>query len=185
MRPPSSTSMTVGPPSPGVISRTRESASRGTFAMRYRCPRARSTEVSAVTRSSRAAACDAGHVRGPGGATSQAEDSRMVATSRSPLTLSVDPVDVRSTMTSAMPRCGATSAAPAIGTISTVRPRCLEKSAREAREAGRHAGWAVTRRCGQVVECHDSRLFAGRDDEPAVPELEVDQDDRALGRFLR
>ena len=37
------------------------------------------------------------------------------------------------------------------------------------RGVGRHP------KCGQVVECHDSRLFAGRDDEPAVPELEVDQ----------
>ena len=41
---------------------------------------------------------------------SRAVDSSTVATSRSPFTRSVEPVEVRSRITSAMPRCGASPA---------------------------------------------------------------------------
>jgi hypothetical protein len=58
----------------------------------------------------------------PGAATRRAVDSSTVASSRSPFILSVEPVEVRSTITSAMPRCGAISTAPEMGAISTVRP---------------------------------------------------------------
>ena len=117
--------MTVGPLRPGRMRRTSSSRSRGTLDMTYRCPRARITDSSAETRSLMASARsnEPPVVRdaASGATTSRALDWRMVATSCRPLTRSVEPEDTRSTMTSAMPRCGAISAAPETGTSAMSR----------------------------------------------------------------
>ena len=62
------------------------------------------------------------------------EDSSTVAISRSPFTRSVEPVDTRSTITSAMPMCGAISAAPDTGTTSTRLAALAEEALGDARE---------------------------------------------------
>ena len=119
--------MTVGPLRPGTICLTRSSAARGTLAIRYRWPRARSTDANAATSSSSGPAGRWPSGSRRGAVISRAVDSSIVATSRRPFTLSVEPVDVRSTTMSAIPRCGATSAAPDTGTTSTARPASAKK----------------------------------------------------------
>ena len=105
----------------------------------------------------------------PGAAMSRALDSSTVAISRSPFTRSVEPVDTRSTITSAMPRCGAISAAPETGTTSTALPALGEELRGDAREDGRHA------RAGrQVPRCVVRPLSSRRrHDEAAAPERQV------------
>src|ERR687884_650853 len=59
----------------------------------------------------------------------------------------VDPVDVRSTTTSAIPRCGAISAAPETGTIVTSRPTSRKKRCvRRGKEVATRGEPGVARR---------------------------------------
>ena len=91
--------------------------------------------------------------------------------SRRPFTFSVEPVETRSTMMSATPRCGAISAAPETGTIVTVRPRLRRTRAvsRGNTVATRAPSW-TSASCAMPL----SSLAATR--EPAAPEAEVQQD---------
>ena len=75
---------------------------------------------------------------------------------------------------SAIPRCGATSAAPETGTTSTAQAGVGEEAARDAREARGDAVWRFRVR-SQVGDRVDFAVFAGGDDEPAVAEFEVEQ----------
>jgi hypothetical protein len=122
---------------------------------------------------------------------SRALDSSTVATSRMPFILSVEPVDVRSTTMSAMPRCGAISAAP----TPAPRPPGSPASAKKRRVTrgktvatrGTLASLpettrptrvplatrpAITRRCRRPT---GSALLARRHHEPAAAEAEVEQ----------
>jgi len=94
---------------------------------------------------------------------SRAVDSITVATSRRPLTRSVEPVDVRSTTMSAMPRWGRISAAPETGTTSTDRPARSKKLRVDARERRGHPPRAV-----QVIERGDARLLPRRHHQAAA-----------------
>ena len=96
--------------------------SRVTTVMTYRFPRAASTLPKAPTSSSSARARPESF-RTEVVVMRRLVDSSTVAISISPLTRSVEPVETRSTMTSAMPMCGAISAAPDTGTTSA-ESRC-------------------------------------------------------------
>ena len=100
------TSTMVGPFSPGLAPLGQRRARR--WPSGGAC-RARMTDSSAAASSSARRAVS-GRSIAPAAREQRRRDT--VATSRSPLVLSVEPVETRSTMTSATPRCGATSAAP-------------------------------------------------------------------------
>src|SRR6266496_6216573 len=95
--------------------------------MRYRIPRARRTDSRASRNSYKVVAWSllATFSR----VTSLADEVRTIAISLRPLLRRVDPLDVRSTIMSAMPSLGALSVAPDTGTISTDRPAELKYSA--------------------------------------------------------
>ena len=94
----------------------------------------------------------------------------MVDTSCSPFTLSVEPVETRSTITSATPRCGAISAAPVIGTMVTRRPSLVEETFGQPREYRRYA-----RAICDLSHIVDAAVLARGHGQPAAPEFEVEQ----------
>ena len=71
-------------------------------------------------------------------------------------------------MTSAIPMCGAISAAPETGTISTSRSRAREESSRHARKARGDAG--VPRNCRRAM---NAAVLGCGDDEAAAAEAEI------------
>src|ERR1035437_10144080 len=127
--------MIDGDSSPGSRSSSSESFDLGAFIIRYLRSRAARVALSIVLiesitsgRSARAALF----------ASRTASEAKTSSTGRRPLTTIVEPVETRSTMASARPRRGATSAAPATGMTSTGRAR--PPGAGQRRE-GRGGGW--------------------------------------------
>ena len=156
--------MTARPFTPGMT--RRASRARARHARRH---------VSLVARAQALESAAALIARASGGRRGRRTDQpcarlRTVATSCRWWTRRVDPDEVRSTMISAMSRCGAISVAPETGTRVAGLVTAGEELMREVRKYGRHS-----RRSDQIVNGCDAAVIARSHDEPAASELEIEE----------